>query len=163
MRYLRLLYRFDGRFRSYPFVCCYFCLTRIVSVKIRKKETYRADRTSGMPILCRVFWPNSLDGLRGPFRLGRFSWGINVASLLFIIVMSVLFVLPTAHPTTSLNMNYAIVAIGGLIVLTTLQYVFWGRKHYNGIVQTYRGQMGFVEAVGNEVDMLSPRKTGDKV
>jgi len=26
-----------------------------------------------MPILCRVFWPNSLDGLRGPFHLGRFS------------------------------------------------------------------------------------------
>ncbi len=34
-------------------------------------------------------------------------------------------------------MNYAIVDIGGLIVLTGLQYLFWGRRHYNGIVHTY--------------------------
>ena len=112
-----------------------------------------------MPILCRVFWPDSLDGLRGPFRLGRFSWSINVASLIFIVVMSVLFVLPTAHPVTDLNMNYAIVAIGGLILLSTLQYVLWGRKHYNGIVQTYTGQAGYIGSA--EIDVNGELQTGE--
>ncbi|RSH79125.1 uncharacterized protein EHS24_001163 [Apiotrichum porosum] len=91
----------------------------------------------GMPILCRTLWPNSLDGQHGPFRLGRFSWAINVLSLIFIVVMSVFFVLPTSMPVTALNMNYAVVAIGGLILLVSLQWLVWGRKVYHGIVHTY--------------------------
>lgn len=90
-----------------------------------------------MPILCRTLWPNSLDGQHGPFRLGRFSWAINVLSLIFIVVMSVFFVLPTSMPVTALNMNYAVVAIGGLILLVSLQWLVWGRKVYHGIVHTY--------------------------
>lgn len=90
-----------------------------------------------MPILCRTIWSNSLDGQRGPFHLGRFSWIINLFSLLFIVVMSIFFVLPTSYPVTSLNMNYAVVAIGGLIVLVTVQWFAWGRKVYHGIVHTF--------------------------
>ncbi|KAK8869444.1 hypothetical protein IAR55_000008 [Kwoniella newhampshirensis] len=91
----------------------------------------------GMPIMCRVLYPSGLDGYHGPFRLGKFSWAINVASLVFIVVMSIFFVLPTSHPTTALNMNYAIVAIGGLIVLVSLQWIFWGRKVYDGVIHTF--------------------------
>ncbi|WWD16290.1 hypothetical protein CI109_100716 [Kwoniella shandongensis] len=91
----------------------------------------------GMPIMCRVLYPAGLDGFHGPFRLGKFSWAINVASLIFIVVMSVFFVLPASHPTTALNMNYAIVAIGGLVVLVSLQWLFWGKNVYQGVVHTY--------------------------
>ena len=121
-----------------------------------------------MPILCRVFWPSGLDGYHGPFRLGRFSWAINVASLIFIVVMSVFFILPTvssslslfrvpltipqAHPVTAVNMNYAVVAIGGLILLVSVQYVLKGRHVYQGIVHTYTDS-GVVEpTVGNGKD-----------
>jgi hypothetical protein len=99
-------------------------------------------RNSGMPILCRVLWPSELDCSNAPFHLGRFSWAVNVASLVFIALMSVLFILPTARPVTALNMNYAVVAIGGLIVLVTVQYVLWGRKVYNGVVHTYAAESG---------------------
>lgn len=95
-----------------------------------------------MPILCRVCWPGSLDRGAAPFTLGRFSWAINAASLAFIALMSVLFVLPTVRPVTPTNMNYAAVAIGGLLVLVSVQYVLWGRHVYNGVVHTHmRGEV----------------------
>jgi len=93
----------------------------------------------GMPVLCRALWPRGLDGLKGPFRLGRFSWAINLASLLFVILMSVLFIMPTSYPATAQNMNYAVVAIGGLIAIVTVQWVSWGMHVYDGVVHTYGG------------------------
>lgn len=36
-------------------------------------------------------------------------------------------------------MNYAVVAIGGLIVCTMLAWVLWGRYHFTGIVETTLG------------------------
>ncbi|OBZ76216.1 Amino-acid permease BAT1 [Grifola frondosa] len=68
------------------------------------------------PILIRVLWPSTLPE-PGPFNLGRWSWPINLASALFTVFICVLFILPIAHPTNSLNMNYAVVAIGGVIAI----------------------------------------------
>ncbi|EJC99705.1 uncharacterized protein FOMMEDRAFT_93126 [Fomitiporia mediterranea MF3/22] len=87
------------------------------------------------PIIIRVFWPLSLKE-RGPFHLGSWSWAINLASFLFTVFICILFILPTAHPTNAQNMNYAVVAIGGLIVLTTLAWLFWGRVQFDGPVKT---------------------------
>ncbi|KAL5492928.1 hypothetical protein ACEPAI_4376 [Sanghuangporus weigelae] len=87
------------------------------------------------PIIIRVFWPLSLKE-RGPFNLGSWSWSINFLSFLFTVFVCVLFILPTAHPTNAQNMNYAIVAIGGLLVITTSMWVFWGRSRFIGPVKT---------------------------
>jgi hypothetical protein len=89
-----------------------------------------------MPILCRVLWPSDLHG---PFRLGRAAWVVNILSLAFIALMTVLFVLPTVRPVTASNMNYAGAAIGGLVGLVTIQWVLWGRHVYTGVVHTYVG------------------------
>ena len=48
----------------------------------------------------------------------------------------VLFILPTATPVTELNMNYSIVAIGGVIALVGVVWAAWGRRHFRGPVQT---------------------------
>ncbi|KZT08199.1 amino acid transporter [Laetiporus sulphureus 93-53] len=88
------------------------------------------------PILIRVFWPSSTPLERGPFDLGRYSWPINVASFLFSVFICVLFILPTAHPVNSQNMNYAIVAIGGVCVIVMICWTSWGRKHFFGPMQT---------------------------
>ena len=47
-----------------------------------------------------------------------------------------LFVLPTARPVTPQNMNYAIVAVGGIIVLIVLAWFGWGRRSFKGPVAT---------------------------
>ncbi|KAI0689336.1 amino acid transporter [Cytidiella melzeri] len=88
------------------------------------------------PIIIRVFWPQMSLPLRGPFNLGKWSWPINVASFLFTIFICVLFILPTATPVTSLNMNYAIVAIGGVLIVVGLVWLAWGRFHFVGPVPT---------------------------
>ncbi|KZW03950.1 amino acid transporter [Exidia glandulosa HHB12029] len=88
------------------------------------------------PILIRVFWPDSLTE-RGPFNLGRFSWPINAAACAFTVFVCVLFVLPTSHPVTPDNMNYAVVAIGGLLVIVTINWLLWGRKTFTGPVRTF--------------------------
>ncbi|KAI5116509.1 hypothetical protein M0805_001864 [Coniferiporia weirii] len=89
------------------------------------------------PIIIRVFWPSSMKE-RGPFHLGSWSWVINFISLLFTAFVCVLFVLPTAHPTNAQNMNYAVVAIGALLLITIVAWLAWGRRHFDGPVKTVR-------------------------
>jgi hypothetical protein len=88
----------------------------------------------------------------GPFRLGKWSWPINFASFLvrnflvfmhfrslsvqFTIFVCILFILPTAYPVDVLNMNYAIVAVGGLLVVITINWFWWGRHSFKGLVKT---------------------------
>lgn len=87
------------------------------------------------PIIIRVFWPDSIQDF-GPFRLGKWSWPVNFASFLFTIFVCVLFILPTAYPVDVLNMNYAIVAVGGLLVVITINWFWWGRHSFKGLVKT---------------------------
>ncbi|KAI0318202.1 amino acid transporter [Amylostereum chailletii] len=87
------------------------------------------------PILIRVFWPESLKE-HGPFNLGRYSWTINLLSFLFTVFVCVLFILPTAHPVNSQNMNYAVVAVGGIMIVVGMTWVFWGRFRFKGPVST---------------------------
>ncbi|EEB91537.1 hypothetical protein MPER_10084, partial [Moniliophthora perniciosa FA553] len=87
------------------------------------------------PIIIRVFWPSAL-GVRGPFHLGRWSWIINALSFGFTVFICVLFVLPTSHPVTKDNMNYAVVSIGGLLLIVSLTWLFWGRYRFKGPVHT---------------------------
>ncbi|KAF9011716.1 amino acid transporter [Cyathus striatus] len=87
------------------------------------------------PIIIRVFWPKSLKE-RGPFHLGAWSWVVNFASFLFTIFICVLFILPTAHPVTQFNMNYAVVSVGGIMILVSVTWASWGRHHFVGSLHT---------------------------
>ncbi|KAF9554993.1 amino acid transporter [Agrocybe pediades] len=87
------------------------------------------------PIIIRVFWPSAMKE-RGPFHLGRWSMSINLASLLFIVFICILFVLPTATPVTQFNMNYAIVSVGAIFTIVGLTWTVWGRHHFVGPVHT---------------------------
>ncbi|KAI6126824.1 amino acid transporter [Pisolithus sp. B1] len=88
------------------------------------------------PITIRVFWPDSLPE-PGPFRLGKWSWGVNFLSFLFSAFICGLFVLPTVYPVNALNMNYSVVAIGGVIVVVTVNWFSWGHRSFSGPMRTY--------------------------
>lgn len=88
------------------------------------------------PILIRTLWPTSSLPARGPFSLGKWSWPVNLASSLFTVFICVLFILPTATPVTQFNMNYAIVAIGGVVLIVSIAWMLWGRSHFTGPVRT---------------------------
>ncbi|CAO3655103.1 unnamed protein product [Mucor hiemalis] len=69
---------------------------------------------------------------RGPFHLGPFSTVINIISLCWILLTSVLFVCPTEYPVTPQNMNYAIVVFGGVMGLSVAYYHFRARQWFKG-------------------------------
>lgn len=48
----------------------------------------------------------------------------------------VLFILPTASPANALNMNYAIVAIGAVMLIVSACWILWGRFHFVGPMKT---------------------------
>lgn len=50
----------------------------------------------------------------------------------YVIVTSVLFVFPPMLPVTGNNMNYCIVAFAIIIIISTIQWFFDGRKNFSG-------------------------------
>lgn len=70
--------------------------------------------------------------VRGPFHLGPFSDTINVISLCWILLTSVLFVCPTEYPVTPDNMNYAIVVFAGVIGASVIYYYARAKKFFKG-------------------------------
>ncbi|UJR11093.1 hypothetical protein I4U23_015275 [Adineta vaga] len=84
----------------------------------------------GLPILCKLFSPIAFP--HGPFHLGRFSTYINIIALIWISLIVVLFVLPTEYPVTAINMNYASVGFGTVLIISSLVYIFSARHWFKG-------------------------------
>lgn len=42
--------------------------------------------------------------------------------------------MPTAQPVTADDMNYSIAAVGAVLLLVGLTWLFWGRFHFKGPV-----------------------------
>ncbi|OKL62762.1 hypothetical protein UA08_01326 [Talaromyces atroroseus] len=66
----------------------------------------------------------------------------EIFSFLFNLGSCVVEAFPSAYPVTAENMNYAVVFGGAGVLLTTLGWVFHGRKHYllqdlDGVVEDY--------------------------
>jgi amino acid transporter len=79
-----------------------------------------------LPILLRLF----AKGFKhGPWHLGAWSRPIGIISVLWVVFISILFMLPTANPITSADFNYTpVIVIGALIILTAWWFVsarFW--------------------------------------
>lgn len=67
-----------------------------------------------VPIAAKLL--NKKQFKRGPLHLGRFSEVIGAIAVLWIAFITVLFVLPPNSPITPVNMNYACLAIGAVIL-----------------------------------------------
>ncbi|KAG6380286.1 amino acid transporter [Boletus reticuloceps] len=85
------------------------------------------------PIIIRVFWPDSLPE-RGPFHLGKWSWPINFVSFLFVYLHT--FRVAHVVSVNEYDMNYAILAVGGVVVIVAINWVTWGRHSFVGPMQT---------------------------
>ncbi len=81
----------------------------------------------GMPILLRLL--NGEKFQRGPWHLGRWSYLIGWVAVAWIVFIAILFVLPQLSPITLQNFNYAIVAVG-VVMLYAAGYWFLSAKNW---------------------------------
>ena len=81
------------------------------------------------PVLLRRLSP---DFQPGPWNLGKWSPLVGWIAILWVIVICVLFVLPTAGPITASNFNYTIIAVVVVVGAATIWWFASARKWFTG-------------------------------
>ncbi|KAI8829212.1 amino acid transporter [Chytriomyces cf. hyalinus JEL632] len=87
----------------------------------------------GIPIVCKLMNPDLFEK-PGPFSLGRWSNVVGYIAVAWILLITCLFVLPTAMPVTAVNMNYACVLVGAVLFGAGGTYVLSAHKWFKGPV-----------------------------
>ncbi|KAJ5152998.1 uncharacterized protein N7482_009476 [Penicillium canariense] len=60
------------------------------------------------------------------------GWILNIVSLVYVILTTVLFLFPPYIPATGNNMNYSVVVCFIVFIVSTVTWIFDGRKNYVG-------------------------------
>ncbi|MEW5318750.1 MAG: hypothetical protein WDW38_009945 [Sanguina aurantia] len=76
----------------------------------------------GLPVFFKLLFPKNFQP--GPFYMGRFSIPCNIIAISWILVISVVFCLPTIYPIAQLTLNYAPVAVGIVMVGSMVAWFF---------------------------------------
>ncbi|CCM02109.1 uncharacterized protein FIBRA_04186 [Fibroporia radiculosa] len=92
-----------------------------------------------IPIAARYLGDN--DFAPGPFNLGRFSAPVAFVAVAWMTFMGIVFLFPTTPTTDTADMNYTIVVLGGVLVLSLVWYYF---PKYGG-VHWFTGPVATVE------------------
>ena len=95
----------------------------------------------GIPIALRLW--NRKNFVRGPFHLGIFSYPIATVAVLWICLISIVFILPQATPVNSQTLNYAIVAVGIVVLYSVMFWLVSARKWFKGPIKQIEGEMMF--------------------
>lgn len=76
--------------------------------------------------------------LKSHFKLGRWGLPINLLSLAFLLLAYVMiFFPPTPKPALD-TMNWSVVIYVGVLALSFVYFIFWGRHKYVGPVEYVR-------------------------
>jgi len=90
----------------------------------------------------------------GPFTLGIWSIPVSVIAVLFMVFMGIVFLFPATGPQTSVHeMNYTVVVLGGVMLLSLIWYYFpkYGAAHwFTGPIANVGIQSPSLETVDSE-------------
>jgi amino acid transporter len=70
----------------------------------------------------------------GPFHLGRYGLVVGWMAVVWVATVTVLFSLPVAYPVAKETFNYTPVAVGGVLLLSLVAWVFHARFWFQGPV-----------------------------
>jgi amino acid permease (GABA permease) len=68
----------------------------------------------------------------GPWQLGRWSRPIGIIAVVWVAIIFVLFMLPTASPITGTNFNYTVVAVVAVLGFAGIWWLVSARKWFTG-------------------------------
>ena len=73
------------------------------------------------------------DGfVRGPWHLGRWSKPIGIVSVAWVVIITVLFMLPTASPITLKDFNYTVIAVVAVLGFAGIWWLVSARHWFTG-------------------------------
>jgi amino acid permease (GABA permease) len=84
----------------------------------------------GIPILLRLIAGKSFQA--GPWQLGQWSRPVGIIAVIWIGFIAILFVLPQAYPISLTNFNYAIVAVGVVLLYAGGYWFLSARNWFKG-------------------------------
>jgi amino acid transporter len=104
----------------------------------------------GLPILVRLF---AKDFKPGPWHLGAWSKPIGTVAVIWVVFISILFMLPTGYPISWGNFNYTPVVVVGTFLIVLTWWLVSARKWFKGpVVQGSAEQLAAIEReVGEKV------------
>jgi amino acid transporter len=68
----------------------------------------------------------------GPWHLGRWSALVGWIAIVWVVIICILFILPTASPITATNFNYTIIAVAVVVAFATIWWFASARKWFTG-------------------------------
>ncbi|THH11511.1 hypothetical protein EW146_g8022 [Bondarzewia mesenterica] len=85
-----------------------------------------------IPIAARAIWRKENGWTPGAFSLGIWSLPVATIAVLFMLFMSIVFLFPTTRATSTPDMNYTVVVLGGVLILSIVWYYFpkYGGVHW---------------------------------
>src|SRR5277367_5215303 len=80
------------------------------------------------------------------YSLGKWGSSTNAAALIYLLPVFIFSFFPSTPKPTPATMNWAVVMVGGPIILATVYYVVWGRKPFSPPNETVEDYLGRYEA-----------------
>jgi choline transport protein len=74
------------------------------------------------------------------FSLGRWGLVVNLTSLCYLLLTTVMILFPTVPNPTLIQMNWASAIFGSLVIFSIFYYFFHGRKNFDGPVAYVKHQ-----------------------
>ena len=91
--------------------------------------------------------------VRGPWHLGRWSKPIGIVSVIWVVIITVLFMLPTASPITWTNFNYTVIAVVAVLGFAGIWWLVSARKWFTG--PKVQGTTEELAAIESELESLA--------
>ncbi|KKK26013.1 hypothetical protein AOCH_000444 [Aspergillus ochraceoroseus] len=85
-----------------------------------------------LPIALQLIFRKRNNIKYGEWSLGSKRYFFNIMGILIDLLIFIVMLFPTTKPITASNMNYGSAIVGGTLILATILYFIWGKKHYIG-------------------------------
>jgi amino acid transporter len=69
---------------------------------------------------------------RGPWHLGRWSKPVGIIAVIWVVIITILFMLPQVGPITATTFNYSVVAVLVVIGFAGIYWLVSARKWFTG-------------------------------
>jgi amino acid permease (GABA permease) len=89
----------------------------------------------------------------GPWHLGKWSRPIGIAAVAWVVIITILFMLPTSSPITGSDFNYTVVAVAAVLGFAGIWWLVSARKWFTG--PKVQGTEAELAAIEHELEELA--------